>query len=580
MDLLMKKIHMCRQTQSVQTQMTLDEDFNVPDVSPDVGMIIWTREKVVMEHTRIANGMVFVDGFLEAGILYMDDTKERQLHRMNTRIPFDEEIAMEGLKAEDDSLESGRVTVSVRHETEDLSVTLINSRKLAIRALISIEVLAEETADLAAAVDIQSSRSSSEWGATETAGRADAPAWQAGTEPAGRTDPLARQAGTEPALCERKEKLEYLQLEVQNKDILRLKEDVQLPSNKPNIREILWEDVQLRGCRTQISEGKLAVRGSLFLFVLYRAEDEKQSLQWIEQTVPAEGELALPPSDVPRTEADDAGLVPDIEVTLSEADLTAKEDLDGELRTLHLEGMLDLNIRIYGTDTVEVLSDVYSPDKDLELVSCEETFETLVVRNESKCRVQGKIRIQSAKPRILQICHGRGSVKIDKTEAVGSHNLRIEGALPVSILYISSDDTQPFAVLEGTIPFSHEAQAQEIDESCRYTLRAALDQLSATMSDSEEIEIRASVTLDLFAVRPGRQRCIHEIHEKEYEPGQLEAVPGMTGYIVQEGETLWDIAKQYFQTPQQIMEMNGLSSEQVRKGDCLILMKHVRPAGV
>ena len=44
-------------------------------------------------------------------------------------------------------------------------------------------------------------------------------------------------------------------------------------------------------------------------------------------------------------------------------------------------------------------------------------------------------------------------------------------------------------------------------------------------------------------------------------------------YIVQGQETLWDIAKQYYLTPAQIMEMNGLESEKLKKGDCLILMK-------
>jgi LysM repeat protein len=55
----------------------------------------------------------------------------------------------------------------------------------------------------------------------------------------------------------------------------------------------------------------------------------------------------------------------------------------------------------------------------------------------------------------------------------------------------------------------------------------------------------------------------------------LEAVPGITGYIVGEGESLWDIAKQYYLTPQQIMTMNELESETIQKGDCLILMKTI-----
>ncbi len=519
MELLMKNIHMCRQAKHAETQITMDEDLNVPDVKPDVEMIIQSSEHVVLEHTRAEAGRLFIDGYMEVGVLYMDDTKERKIHRLDTRLSFDESISMEGLEAGDN--------VRIRHDTEDLSVTLINSRKLAIRSLLSFEASVDEIYDMSAAVETQS----------------------------------------QIELCERRRKLELMQLEVQNKDILRLKEEVQVPSNKPNIEEILWDNVQLRNCRISLRDGSLFAQGNLFLFVLYRAQDDAQTVQWMEQTLPFEGEI--------RCSGCLQELVPDINVTLAQAELTAKEDNDGELRLFHIEGILDLEIRLYGTEEAEILEDVYSPEKDLELITSEEVYESLVMKNESKCKCSGKIRIQSAKPRILQICNSNGSIKIDDTQIV-EEGIQIEGAIPVSILYISSDDAMPFAVLEGTVPFSHLARVPGIDANCRYTILTGMDQLSATMADSEEIEVKASVGLDVFVARPQRQQCIHEIHEKEYEPAQLEAVPGITGYIVQGGETLWDIAKQYYLTPAQIMEMNGLESENLKKGDRLILMKSVR----
>ncbi|MCD7882257.1 MAG: DUF3794 domain-containing protein [Lachnospiraceae bacterium] len=532
MELLMKNIHMCHQAKHAVSQMTLDEDLNVPDVKPDVGMIIQSRGHLLLEHTRAESGKLFADGFLETGILYMDDTKERQLCRLDVKLPFEEVIAV-------DDLEPGE-SVRLRHETEDLNVSLINSRKLSIRALIRFEVSSEEIYDLSAAAGVR------------------------------QDDSAGGSAKDSPDFCEKKETLEFLQLEVQKKDILRLKEDISLSAGKPNIREVLWEDIQMRGCRTHLEEGRLLVRGSLFVFVLYQAEDEKESLQWMEQTVPLEGTLAC--------DGCTAGLIQDIGVTLSEADLTVKEDLDGEMRIFHLEGILDLNISLYGTDTAELLADVFSPEKDLELVTADETYETLVVRNESKCRVQGKLKIQGANPRIIQICHCSGSVQIDKTEMV-EDGLRTEGVLTVSILYISSDDSMPFAVLEGAIPFAHTAEAQGIrlsaaSEKNQYTLTPALEQLSAAMSDGEQIEIRATIGLDLFVTRIGQRRCIQEIREKDIDPERIWALPGITAYLVQEGDTLWEIAKEYFLTPRQIIEANGLSSEQVKKGDCLILMKN------
>ena len=133
----------------------------------------------------------------------------------------------------------------------------------------------------------------------------------------------------------------------------------------------------------------------------------------------------------------------------------------------------------------------------------------------------------------------------------------------------------PFAVLDGVLPFTHFAEVPGIDDKCRFTLRTALDQLSASMADSEEIEVKFTVNLDLLVIRPQKQKCICEISEEAYDPEELADVAGITGYIVQEGDTLWKIARSYFLTPAQIVRLNQLESEEIKKGDRLILMKNI-----
>lgn len=518
MELLMKNIHMCRRAKQVETQTVLEEDLNVPDAKPDVEMIIQSREHVVVEHTRTEAGKLFADGYMEVGILYLDDTSEHRLHRLETRLPFDETIVMEYLEPGED--------VRLHCETEDLDVTLINSRKLAIRAIVNFDASVDEIYDISAAAGVQ----------------------------------------TTLPVCQKKKTMELMTLTVQKKDILRLKEEIPLPSNKPNIRELLWENVQLRSIRTQLREGKLSIQGKLFFFVLYRAEDDAASTQWLEQVVPFEGEVACSNCTEER--------IPDIEVTLAQEKLQAKEDTDGELRIFYMEGMLELQIRLYGNEETEILEDLYSPVRNLvqktDVLSCER----FVMKNASRCKASGRIRVQGAKPQVLQIAHVTGSIKIDqiKTKEGG---IQIEGAVPVSVLYISPDDSVPFAVIDGTVPFTHFAEIPGMDARCRFTVLPSMEQLSATMADSEEIEIRLTAGLDIFVVRPMEQTCILEVEEQDYPPEVLAAVPGITGYIVQENDSLWNIAKEYFLTPQQIVEMNSLSQEEVKKGDRLILMKKV-----
>lgn len=518
MEVLKKNIHMYRQAKRAVSQITLEEDFNVPDVKPDVEQIIQSKEKTVIESTRAEAGRFLLKGYVQVSVLYMDDTEERQIHRLDNRLKFDETISMEGLEAGE--------SVSLSCEIEDWNVVLINSRKLSMRGLLTFTAVTDEIYDMTAAVEAKSNIE----------------------------------------LCQKKKKLEFMQLEVQQKDIIRIKEEILLSSNKPDIREILWENVQLRGYEIHVAEGKLTVEGELFVFVLYSGSDENGTKQWMEHTLPVRGQVEIS-GCVPE-------LVPDVSVQLGQMEVQVHQDMDGEERIIHLEGTLDLDIKLYANQEMEILEDVFSPEKELEIFTREELYERMVMRNSSRLRAVGRIQAEGTKPRILQICNSQGVIKIDEVQ-ITETGLQMEGAVLVQILYVSADDTMPFAMLEGSIPFSHFADIPGLDEECRYSMTTGLEQLSTTMADSEEIEVRAAVSLNLFVVRPHHQLCIADIGEKELDLQKIQKLPGIVGYIVQEGDCLWDIARKYYTTPRRIMEMNHLETETISRGQHLILMKEV-----
>ena len=60
MELVKKEIHMNQMKGKIVTQMTLDEDFNVPDPKPDVSRIILSQGDVVLEAVKQAEEKVTV----------------------------------------------------------------------------------------------------------------------------------------------------------------------------------------------------------------------------------------------------------------------------------------------------------------------------------------------------------------------------------------------------------------------------------------------------------------------------------------------------------------------------------------
>lgn len=515
MDILKKNIRMSRRKSQAMNQITLEEDMNVPDSKADAAGIIQQRGRIKVEESKILENQILTTGYLEVWILYLSDNENHQVHRLQTKLPFTEKLNLDGAKPGDN--------ISLKWEIEDIRVQLINSRKISIQALVTFEAAVEELYDAQAAVEIKDF----------------------------------------PDISVKTKELHPLSMIVQKKDIFRIKDEISLASNKPNIGEILWENIQLRSWDVRVQDGSLSIKGELFVFVLYAADDEEGTRQWIESVVPFQGEIECAGC---RPE-----MIPDIEVILAESTLEVRPDYDGEERILQLDAVLELDIRIYDEDTVQILEDVYAPSKELIPVFREETYESLLIRNYAKNRISDRIHISGTAPKLLQICHCSGEVKVDEI-AKTEQGIRMEGAVAISVLYITADDDRPFALLEGVIPFSHEMEAEGIANECRFHLQPQLEQLTASMLGGEEVELKGTISLNLFAVRIRRQNCIRDIEEKELDLKKIQDSPGIVCYVVQPEDTLWDIAKKYYTTPERLKKLNQIK-EEIRPGQKLLLVK-------
>ena len=68
---------------------------------------------------------------------------------------------------------------------------------------------------------------------------------------------------------------------------------------------------------------------------------------------------------------------------------------------------------------------------------------------------------------------------------------------------------------------------------------------------------------------------VSEIREEPLDMEEVRNMPGIVCYLVQDGDTLWDIAKRFYTTVDEICELNELKSEIVKPMDSLLLVKKV-----
>ena len=180
-------------------------------------------------------------GVLKFSLLYRSDQEEGKINTMTGEIPFQESLAIDGANEYD--------TAKMKWEMEDLSIGIINSRKLSVKALVVLKAVIDEIYD----------------------------------------EELITGVGQEDGVQLLSQNLSAMELFLSKKDTFRFKEEILLPSNKPNIRQILWKSVQLRGVEMRLSDQQLNLKGEALVFALYEGEEEEEHLQWMETALPFSG---------------------------------------------------------------------------------------------------------------------------------------------------------------------------------------------------------------------------------------------------------------------------------------------------
>ena len=530
MELIKKNIHMNRLKSRILSQLTLDDDFIVPDVKADIDDVITSEGEVIIDSLRTTEGKINVKGRFLFKLLYLCNTGERRLHNMEGALSFDENFLMDGVRDGDN--------VNVKWDIEDLSIGIINTRKISVRAAVMIEAVAEEIYDVKTAVAI-------------------------GEMEEGRADCLKRSA-------------QLSQMAVSKRDILRVREELDIPSNKGNIYNILWSTVRLKNTSTRVLDGKVGVSGEVSVVVLYEVEEENAPVQWIDTVIPFSGAV----------EADCIqGMISDIEINIASANISSKPDTDGEPRLIELDMIVELGVKIYNEETVEYISDIYSTCCHLEPMTETVTYNTILIKNQSKSKVSDKLKLDGSTGNVMQIFGSDGTVKIDDirvnvgggvTEDVEGDigkGIVIEGIVSVNIMYISSDDSRPISVAKEIIPFTHEIEAPGITADSLVFIRPSLEQLTTVMVGNNEIEAKAVAVFDTLVFNCITEEIILDVVEKPLDIERVKAIPCMAGYNVKKGDTLWKIAKKYYTTVDSIRKVNDIKGTDVQEGDMLLVVK-------
>lgn len=518
MELVQQNIHMDRISKEGSVQITLEDDVNLPEMKPDISSLCMEKGNVVVEEVRPGTDAVMVRGRLVFDILYHTQEDGGRLDCLDGKLLFEEKIRLDGLTAGDNVTVCGKI--------DDISVAVINSRKLSVQSVVTLSATVEEIYDETLPVGVSG---------------------EEGEDPQYRLVPM-----------------EFTQVCLCRKDVMRVKEELGLPQNYPNIGQILWKNVEFGEMNFRLGEEKITATGELRVFVLYEGEGENSSPQIYEEPVPISAEIACYGCR--------EGEALDVRYGMGQWELTIKADEDGEQRLFALEATVELKLCVYEDKRMDVLTDIYGIKREISGSRKSVQLEKLLRSVTGKTKVTEHVKL-GAGDQILQLVHSDGQVSLSSVSPA-QEGIVLRGMLGIKVLYVTGDDEKPYGCLKTGIPFEYTMEIPGMTENAQTgPIQTELEQLSVTMLDGEELDVKGVICFSTTAMERVEAQVLGEISQMPLDAEKLASLPGMAVYVVKQGDDLWTIGKKYYVPVESIMDLNDLDQQELKPGQKLLVVK-------
>jgi len=518
-ELIKEKISLDQKIGKQTTQVLIEGDLIVPDMKPDMSVILQTSSQAIIERAELGADRVSFIGKLSVQILYLARSSQNRVHSMNMSIAIDDFVNMEGVTKD--------TQVDVMCEIAHIDYRMINDRKISYRAIVDVLISALNHETHEAVVDIS-----------------DVPANQL----------LKNSVALTKSVEARTEQFAV-------KDLLTIE------PGKPNIREILQTHMNISNKECRISGGKMTISGDLILKILYRGDNESSVIDI------AEHEIAFTHSIESAVLRDD--MFSDAVLTPLDQYVQIQADSDGESRVISIEITVSAAIKVASSQNIEVLEDAYCINKVLNLHKVPVKYSKLISHNKTQSPAKEIVALDDTCPDILQIFAAYGKSFVHEIKIVDDKVI-VEGSIEANVLYIAESDDMPLYSYKAELPFKQIIETKGATPDMEVSIRAAIEHVSFNMLSGREMELRFLISFNTSVYKEKEMFVITDIEFEDMEKAIIDNMPSMTIYVVQIGDDLWKIAKKYNTSIDELLAVNDIEKpNEVIAGHKLLVLKKV-----
>ncbi len=495
-----ENIQIYKPAQTSKVKGVIDTDIIVPDSKPDVLNILQVNAISSVNEKFIQKDAITVSGFIDYTILYSGGTEDIEIKNIKHKTPFSQQIEAKGI----DNDMFNYVIADVSH----IDFHIQNSRKINVKTVLDFDMGIVGKTTVNAVSSITSSVN----------------------------------------IPSKREEIKLLNMSVCQENKFFVSDEIKIPFDTED-DEILKIDCKIQQDELRCVNNKVIAKGTLNADILFTKD----------------GDVCHIENEIPFTEVIDVdNITPQMhtEISYSLCNMEVNRLDDSEESLVELTGELCALIKGYDEASYEVFTDAYCPDYSIDVVR--NNLDILSVKDTTNetFNISERITLKDSNPDIVKIYNISVKPVIEGANTQNGY-ATVDGYLDAKILYLSSNENLPVYSLNSKIPFSFKVENKGINPKSILDIQALAEHSSYVIKSEREVEVRASVRLMNKILEESSKTIVSDITVNEEEPINKKDQSGITIYFADKDENLWDIAKHYKTTVEEISEVNNIEKDAV-----------------
>lgn len=493
-------------------QTFIESEAVVPDVKSDVYEIVDTQGYIVLSKIEVSDGKLTCRGSFNYNVMYIADDKST-LSNVCGKIDINEVI------------EKDNIVQDMEHmlyaEVEHVDCTILNERKIRVGALMNIK------------------------GSLFEKQRLD----------------IVKDVSQVECIQKNRKEIVYQDIVGIEKTESVIRDTISISAGE--VASIINITPTVKVKESRIADNKVIIGGMLEVSPLACTSDgdvvelDKVSIDFT-QFIEVPGAFD--------------GMTEEILLNIGDFDYNFKENSESNSAMLEIECTVCCKVKVTDEVTREVLQDAYSPQKIVKfehrLINLNKvlysTSEMFTVR-ETLSTGDDNIQIKD----LVSVCP---SVSIENSYVEGNKSI-IQGIIKVVILFVPVEGEKMIYKLSEEIPFENDVVIDNLTETCSIFNTVCIERVEADLN-RDEIDLVIKIKRFTEAIDKKSESFI--VKGEDQGDYDLSKAPSIIVYVCKEDDNLWDIAKKYNTTEEEIADVNEIKiDEPIKPGKCLILQKKV-----